>query len=193
MKRSIMRRSISIDFSFVILLVLSVFDVKPSGSWSIGVSYPEPESGIDDSKETRKERLNLIYPGTKWCGSGNVAENSEDLGHFPVTDACCRDHDQCDDVIEAMGTRHNITNSAFYTRVECSCDEKFYDCLHHSDDKIAPQIGTFYFSLLNTQCFRRDYPIISCKRYSTYPRRCVEYDLDESQPKIHQWFDVPPY
>ncbi|XP_011303323.1 phospholipase A2 [Fopius arisanus] len=178
-------------FGFVILW--SGFEVKPSASWSIGITYPEP--GIDDSKETRMDRLNLIYPGTKWCGSGNVAENSQDLGHFPVTDACCRDHDHCNDVIEALETKYNLTNPTFYTRVECSCDEKFYDCLHRSDDKIASQIGTFYFSLLNTQCFREDYPIVSCKHYAytTYPKRCVEYDLDESQPKIHQWFDVPPF
>ncbi|XP_063974772.1 phospholipase A2-like [Diachasmimorpha longicaudata] len=175
------------------IILFSVFNVKPSASWSIDIVYPHPQDGLNDIKGTRKEQLNLIYPGTKWCGSGNIAENSEDLGHFSATDRCCRDHDQCDDVIGAMETGHNITNSAFYTRVECSCDEKFYDCLHHSDDKIAPHIGTFYFSLLNTQCFRKDYPIISCKRYSTYLRRCVEYNLDESQPKIYQWFDVPPY
>ncbi|KAL2735854.1 phospholipase A2-like isoform X3 [Vespula squamosa] len=26
-----------------------------------------------------------------------------------------------------------------------------------------------------------------------YPRRCLEYELDESQTKRYQWFDVPLY
>ena len=32
-----------------------------------------------------------------------------------------------------------------------------------------------------------------CTCMCRYPRRCVEYELDESQPKIYQWFDVPLY
>ena len=136
-----------------------------------------------------------MYAGTKWCGSGNIAKNPDDLGHFADTDACCRTHDQCDDIIEATQTKYNLTNPTFYTRlirtydnsknysltffliesvdliflrsdsnrVHCSCDEKFYDCLHRSEDKAGGQIGTVYFSLLNTQCFRRDYPILGCK------------------------------
>ncbi|KAF3421744.1 LOW QUALITY PROTEIN: hypothetical protein E2986_11192, partial [Frieseomelitta varia] len=54
--------------------------------------------------------------GTKWCGSGNIASNPDDLGKYSETDACCRNHDMCPDVIEAHGTKHGLTNPSFYTR-----------------------------------------------------------------------------
>ncbi|XP_032683265.1 phospholipase A2-like [Odontomachus brunneus] len=135
----------------------------------------------------------LIFPGTKWCGSGNVAQSPDDLGTFAMTDACCREHDNCDDVIESMQTTHGLTNNAFYTRLHCSCDERFYDCLHSSEELVSAKVGFLYFSVLNTKCFREDYPIVGCKRHSLIPRRCLEYELDESQPKMYQWFDVPVY
>ncbi|XP_020294830.1 phospholipase A2-like [Pseudomyrmex gracilis] len=135
----------------------------------------------------------LIFPGTKWCGDGNVASGPDDLGEFKMTDACCREHDNCKDVLEAAETKHNLTNTAFYTRVHCSCDERFYDCLHNSEEFASTKVGLIYFSVLNTKCFRKDHPIIGCKRHSLTPRRCLEYELDQSQPKIYQWFDVPPY
>lgn len=33
-----------------------------------------------------------------------------------MTDACCREHDNCGDTIEATQTKYGLTNSAFYTR-----------------------------------------------------------------------------
>ena len=40
-------------------------------------------------------RLNLlnslfIFPGTKWCGQGAVAEHVDDLGYHEESDRCCR-------------------------------------------------------------------------------------------------------
>ena len=32
----------------------------------------------------------LIFPGTKWCGKGSVAENYFDLGVHKLADMCCR-------------------------------------------------------------------------------------------------------
>ncbi|XP_053597740.1 phospholipase A2-like [Microplitis demolitor] len=157
--------------------------------WSINF-YLNDDNGL---RENQNERFNLIFPGTKWCGSGSIAENYNDLGYFRETDACCRMHDHCDETIEAMQTRHGLTNPSYYTRVHCSCDEKFYDCLHGTEENISQKVGTVYFSVLNTQCFRNDFPIISCKKYIMYPKRCIEYDLDRSQDKIYQWFDVPLY
>ncbi|XP_066603430.1 phospholipase A2-like [Prorops nasuta] len=147
----------------------------------------------DDILTRGSEGFKIIFPGTKWCGSGDIAANYEDLGRFTETDACCREHDHCDDIIDAKETKHNLTNPDFHTRLECSCDEKFYDCLHRSGDKAANKVGFLYFSLLNTQCFRKDYPIVKCKTSTSYLRRCLEYELNERQPKVYQWFDVPPY
>ncbi|XP_051175187.1 phospholipase A2-like [Leptopilina boulardi] len=148
-----------------------------------------------DSKlqDNKKSAPTIVYPGTKWCGNGNVAENYNDLGKYAETDACCRDHDHCKDIIHAMETKYNLTNMCIYARVHCSCDEKFYDCLEQSEDKIGNKIGILYFNFLNTKCFRKDYPIRRCKRYTRFPRRCVEYELDEDGSMIYQWFDVPPF
>ncbi|KAL6433854.1 hypothetical protein ACFW04_005822 [Cataglyphis niger] len=110
-----------------------------------------------------------------------------------MTDACCREHDNCKDTIESMQTKYGLTNTAFYTRLRCSCDERFYDCLHSSEELVSAKVGFLYFSVLDTKCFREDHPIVGCKRHSLIPRRCVEYELDESQPKMYQWFDVPTY
>ncbi len=32
----------------------------------------------------------LIFPGTKWCGQGSVAEHYSDLGYHTEADRCCR-------------------------------------------------------------------------------------------------------
>ncbi|XP_037516623.1 uncharacterized protein LOC119393585 isoform X2 [Rhipicephalus sanguineus] len=57
----------------------------------------------------------VIFPGTKWCGPGDVAKNYDDLGKASDTDRCCREHDHSEDNIPAFGTKHNITNYLPYT------------------------------------------------------------------------------
>ncbi|XP_053995511.1 phospholipase A2-like [Hylaeus anthracinus] len=161
-------------------------------AWVIYYRNQNTDDG-NDIPVTLEQRMNLIFPGTKWCGSGNVATSPDDLGKFMETDACCREHDMCSDVIEAGQSNHGLTNPTFYTRLHCSCDEKFIDCLRRSEDGAGNTVGYFYFNALDTKCFREDYPIVGCNRWTTFPRRCLEYELDESQPKKYQWFDVPPY
>lgn len=46
------------------------------------------------------------------------------------------------------------------------CDEQFYDCLKSAMTTVSFQVGVTYFNILNTQCFRKDKPIIKCRRYS---------------------------
>lgn len=58
----------------------------------------------------------FFIPGTKWCGQGNAAENYHDLGVFNESDACCRDHDFCDDIIQSGRTKHNLINPYGTTR-----------------------------------------------------------------------------
>lgn len=56
------------------------------------------------------------FVGTKWCGPGNVAANENSLGVAAQTDVCCRQHDQCSDIILAGQSSHGLTNTASYTR-----------------------------------------------------------------------------
>ncbi|CAG9559188.1 unnamed protein product [Danaus chrysippus] len=128
----------------------------------------EMEASEEDYDLTPEElarlRFSLIYPGTKWCGPGNIADNYDDLGTSKEADYCCRNHDNCPDSIPAGETRFNLTNDAYYTRLSCECDESFRQCLRNTTTRSAKAIGLMYFNVIGTQCFRDDYPVTGCKR-----------------------------
>ena len=50
------------------------------------------ESSSDSSSIWSLNMLNriLIFPGTKWCGQGSVAESISDIGYHAEADSCCR-------------------------------------------------------------------------------------------------------
>ncbi|XP_034827640.1 phospholipase A2-like [Maniola hyperantus] len=139
-------------------------------------------------------RFSLIYPGTKWCGPGNVAENYDDLGPSQAADACCRDHDNCPEYITAGDSKHNLTNNSYFTRLSCHCDEKFRRCLQNADTKTSATIGYMYFNVIGSKCYRKDYLITGCKKEGGWLNtKCVEYSYNTSSEKTHQWFDVPNF
>nr|XP_018903539.1 PREDICTED: phospholipase A2-like isoform X2 [Bemisia tabaci] len=145
----------------------------------------------------KRHFYDVIYPGTKWCGPGAVADHYEDLGPEVQTDACCRDHDHCPDIIESGQSKHNLTNYSFYTKLNCECDDVFLKCLKSVDEKeerTARGVGHLYFDMLDTKCFKEEYPVIRCKKYDVGgSKRCSEYEYDRTSPKRYQWFDVPRY
>ncbi|XP_063833024.1 phospholipase A2-like [Ostrinia nubilalis] len=160
-------------FSAISLLVICF--VGYSHSWVFtDIDYAKLRTALaDEIKNVKSElsdddlkqlKFNFIYPGTKWCGPGNVADNYDDLGSAWQADSCCREHDNCPDVLAAGETRMNLTNDAFYTRLNCGCDETFRQCLHNANSSVALQIGIVYFDLLGTQCYREDYPITGCEQ-----------------------------
>ncbi|XP_069695675.1 phospholipase A2-like [Periplaneta americana] len=140
----------------IILVILTSWTQKCEG-WSISIkrggykNYP---------------RFSLIFPGTKWCGSGNIAMNFTDLGTSQEADKCCREHDSCPDIIEAGKTKYNLTNNSFYTKLICKCDYDFYHCLKENNDITSTEVGIAYFDVLGTQCYRNDYPIVKCKKHN---------------------------
>ncbi|CAH0713673.1 unnamed protein product, partial [Brenthis ino] len=139
------------------------------------------------------QRLNLVFPGTKWCGPGDTADNYDDLGTAKETDMCCRDHDYCEN-IPSGETKYNLTNSAYYTRLNCKCDEKFRKCLRSANSETSRTVGITYFNIIGTQCYRKDYPIIQCKRKGGWlNQKCLEYSYDTRSEKVYQWFDVPNF
>lgn len=101
--------------------------------------------------------LDLIYPGTKWCGAGNDAATYDDLGTAEEVDMCCREHDHCDMFIEAGQSKYGLTNDGDYTRVSCDCDKTFYDCLSNAQENSfdAAMIGFIYFDVLDQDCIRK--------------------------------------
>lgn len=81
----------------------------------------KPVSGSSVS-HSRQKRAMLIYPGTKWCGSGSVSAHWEDLGHNIATDKCCRSHDHCPYTVEGFTTKYDLFNYMFHTLSHCHCD-----------------------------------------------------------------------
>ena len=69
----------------------------------------------------KTKRLELIVPGTKWCGMGNVAFDENDLGEMKA-DVCCREHDHCPQFIPGGTSKYGLLNRNFYTLSHCDCD-----------------------------------------------------------------------
>lgn len=137
----------------------------------------------------------VIFPGTKWCGPGDVAKNYDDLGKASETDRCCREHDHSQDNIPAFGTKHNITNYLPYTMTECTYDEKFFNCLQNVSNLASVTVGVLFFDVLKTKCFEYGYPT-ECAEYNYWrllllDNPCVDEEPDTSKPK--EWhIESPP-
>ncbi|CAG2066359.1 unnamed protein product [Timema podura] len=58
----------------------------------------------------------FIYPGTKWCGPGNIAKHFDDVGRYEEEDKCCREHDHCPKQLGAGQCRYGICNKSLFTR-----------------------------------------------------------------------------
>ncbi|XP_064469960.1 phospholipase A2 heteromtoxin-like [Ornithodoros turicata] len=104
----------------------------------------------------------LIFPGTKWCGAGNVARNYDDMGYLNSTDTCCRNHDHSHDKIKAFREKYGIRNRRFYTMTHCVDDRAFYYCLLNDGTIASATVGNMFFNILKTTCF-----------IETYPKKCV--------------------
>ncbi|KAL0818399.1 hypothetical protein ABMA28_008871 [Loxostege sticticalis] len=187
-----------------ISLVVVVNLVGYSNSWVFtDINYTQLKRDFIDvdlfgneltDEDLKPLKFSLIYPGTKWCGAGNIADSYDDLGPARETDMCCREHDNCPDLMTAGETRMNLTNNAFYTRLSCECDERFRRCLHNANSSVAEQIGNIYFNALGTECFREDYPVTGCQRRGGwFNKKCLQYTYDMQGAKAYQWFDVPNY
>ncbi|KAK0073385.1 hypothetical protein PV325_009796 [Microctonus aethiopoides] len=133
-------------------------------SMMVGITYfniLSPQCFLEDYPP----EIRAIFPGTHWCGDGDIAESDNDLGFFKSTDTCCRQHDKCSFNIEANKYFGRLINIGFFTRSACFCDREFYDCLKNANNPLAMSIGHTYFTLLSPQCIGYDYPIISCTQY----------------------------
>lgn len=147
--------------------------------------------------------------GTLWCGRGNKARFSEDLGRYNDTDFCCREHDNCPDSIRPSESRYGLENAGLFTRYNnylhnlflktlaiifrshCDCDLKFYSCLKKVNSIVSRQMGVSYFNVLGPQCFRLERPVRDCA--IVYRRRCILYEFENTDRLEYQWFDLPKF
>ncbi|XP_008054380.1 group 3 secretory phospholipase A2 [Carlito syrichta] len=92
-------------------------------------------------------------PGTLWCGVGNSAGNSSELGVFQGPDFCCREHDRCPQNISPLQYNYGIRNYRFHTISHCDCDARFQQCLKNQRDSISDIMGVAFFNVLQIPCF----------------------------------------
>lgn len=95
----------------------------------------------------------MIFPGTKWCGKGNVAATTDNLGIYQGPDLCCRSHDLCPVKIHAFKRKYGLFNPRPHTSLHCSCDEAFRSCLKIDGSEKSRLVGEFYFNHLKAPCF----------------------------------------
>ncbi|CAG5125093.1 unnamed protein product [Candidula unifasciata] len=96
----------------------------------------------------------MIFPGTKWCGDGDISEHKRDMGYHSELDTCCRRHDLCPLVIPRLSWKYGIFNYRLHTLSHCRCDRKLRKCLQASSSPLAHLIGQIYFNVIGPECFK---------------------------------------
>ncbi|XP_050075211.1 phospholipase A2 hemilipin isoform X1 [Anopheles maculipalpis] len=97
--------------------------------------------------------LGFIYPGTKWCGPGNIATNYSDVGRYAAEDQCCREHDLCPNILLPGECRRGLCNRGTFTRSHCDCDARFRRCLQNLNTETANTLGAIFFNVVQVTCF----------------------------------------
>lgn len=98
--------------------------------------------------------LSGIVPGTKWCGTGDIATSYSDLGFEKTMDRCCRQHDLCPVKIRAYQNRYNLINNSLYSKSHCTCDDMLFSCLKKTNTSAAQVMGSIYFNLVQVPCLQ---------------------------------------
>ncbi|XP_055599981.1 phospholipase A2 phaiodactylipin isoform X1 [Uranotaenia lowii] len=131
--------------------------------------------------------LGFIYPGTKWCGPGDIAANFSDVGRYADEDRCCREHDMCPNILLPGECRRGLCNRGAFTRSHCDCDARFRRCLQNLNTETANTLGAVFFNVIQVTCFSERRP---CSFWQSYPS-----SKDSSCPLQFSPSDnyVPPY
>ncbi|KAH8244884.1 hypothetical protein KR032_002078 [Drosophila birchii] len=96
--------------------------------------------------------LSGIIPGTKWCGTGDIADTYSDLGSEMAMDRCCRQHDLCPVKIRAYQHKYELENDSLYTKSHCICDDMLFSCLKMTNTSASQLMGSIYFNLVQVPC-----------------------------------------
>ncbi|XP_047418872.1 group 3 secretory phospholipase A2 isoform X2 [Sciurus carolinensis] len=143
----------------------------------------EPEEGPAGAREKRaagrseapgrvhlRTKRGWTMPGTLWCGVGDSAGNSSELGIFQGPDLCCREHDRCPQNISPLQYNYGIRNFRFHTISHCDCDTRFQQCLRNQHDSISDIVGVAFFNVLEIPCFvlkEKEACVAWCRMYGS--------------------------
>ncbi|KAM3851529.1 protein PROCA1 [Vipera latastei] len=122
----------------------------------------------------RRAKRGFTYPGTLWCGAGNIAESYEQLGEHRETDKCCREHDHCQHLIYPFTFKYGHRNLRWHTISHCDCDQRLKDCLGAVNNTASRVVGQTFFNIIQVPCFElvhqeacvESYLYVWCKNYS---------------------------
>ncbi|XP_063002849.1 protein PROCA1 [Elgaria multicarinata webbii] len=123
----------------------------------------------------QRSKRGFTYPGTLWCGAGDIAESYDTLGEHQETDRCCRAHDHCQHVIHPFTYKYGYRNFRFHTISHCDCDNRLKACLRAVNDTASRVVGQAFFNVIQVPCFKftykeqciEPYLYVWCKNYST--------------------------
>ncbi|XP_062328647.1 uncharacterized protein proca1 [Osmerus eperlanus] len=143
----------------------------------------------DEDKVLSRSKRGFTYPGTLWCGAGNIADDVNQLGVFAETDSCCRVHDHCPHVIHAFSSKYGYTNFKWLSISHCDCDNAMKDCLRKVNDSSSRVVGQAFFNVMEVPCFEFMYEeqcverhwYGMCKKYEKMPvavaKESIPYDF----------------
>ncbi|GBP05220.1 hypothetical protein EVAR_76689_1 [Eumeta japonica] len=128
---------------------------RRSGGWGVGAARARLHAGGAHAGLLGGSPLTLlqgIIPGTKWCGTGDIAADYHDLGADRRLDRCCRTHDLCPTKVRAFSQRYNLTNNSIYSKSHCICDDMLFDCLKATNTSASQVMGHIYFNIVQVPC-----------------------------------------
>ncbi|CAH1118476.1 unnamed protein product [Phaedon cochleariae] len=131
----------------------------------------------------------FIYPGTKWCGPGNIARGEDDFGHHIKEDMCCREHDRCPKALARGECKQGICNNSHFTRSHCDCDAAFRKCLQNVNSETANTIGAIFFNIIQVICFKERTPCTQWQSYNNYDSNYPSYSLESDEAKCPLYFE----
>lgn len=150
---------------FLVIILVKIVVTRQSLKPETTFEDEQHETKSIERNRAAEERINLSFPGTKWCGPGNTADGYDDLGNDAETDKCCRQHDHCDN-IPSGEEKHGLKNDDYFTRLHCECDKEFKSCLRNVNSKRGNYIGNFYFNVRD-RCYKEQSPIVNCDEIHT--------------------------
>ncbi|XP_064462967.1 uncharacterized protein LOC135373840 [Ornithodoros turicata] len=136
---------------------------------------------------------NYIYPGTKWCGAGNISKEGDPYGNAKETDKCCEDHDKAEDYILASQTHPNHTelkNPKQYTVTNCKDDIKLFNCLLQDNSTDSYQFGQAFFDALGVPCFAHTLKVSCTTSLFSSTKNC---EIKEKEKKEWGFLDPPNF
>lgn len=152
--------------------------LKSKGDRNVIVTTQQPKEansdGADHNKTLRRSKRGFTYPGTLWCGAGNIADHYDQLGEFAETDKCCRVHDYCPYVIHAFSSNYGYTNFKWHSLSHCDCDNALKECLRQVNDTSSRVVGQAFFNVIEVPCFEFSYEEQCVERH--WYGVCKQYD-----------------